>query len=106
MKKYLKEIIILLCQVVLFYLIPLLLRSFDVIGMVLFMFAITFILSCSITLLSETRLKYLYPIFVLLVFIPSVFLYYNSSALIHAVWYMFISLFGVLVGAVANKFVI
>lgn len=106
MKKYLKEVIILLCQVVLFYLTPLLLRSFDVIGMILFMFSITFILSCTITVISDTKLKYLYPIFVLLVFIPSVFIYYNSSALIHSVWYMFISLFGVLVGAFANRFII
>ena len=49
--------------------------------------------------ISNNKIKFLYPLIVSILFIPSVWIYYNSSALIHAVWYLVVSLIGLLIGA-------
>ena len=36
-------------------------------------------------------------------FIPSVFIYYNESALIHSVWYFVVSVVGTAIGTVITK---
>lgn len=38
-------------------------------------------------------------------FIPSVFIYYNESALIHSIWYLVISSVGLLAGVFMQHFV-
>ena len=57
-----------------------------------------FVLGC----ISKEKIKYLYPVIISILFIPSVFIYYNESALIHAVWYLVISCIGMIVGVVIN----
>ena len=42
---------------------------------------------------------------ILILFIPSVFIYYNESALIHSVWYLVISSIGLLVGTIIYKII-
>ena len=53
--------------------------------------------------LEEFKWKYIYPIIISILFIPSVFIYYNSSALIHAVWYLVDSGIGFLIGLIIYK---
>ena len=98
MKRYIKELIILFFQLFIFYIFPLFAGPTDMIGLVLLILLATLVLSFVIAILSKSKLKYLYPIITALVFIPSVFIYYNESALIHAVWYLVISVFGFLSG--------
>lgn len=43
-------------------------------------------------------LNFLYPILIGLLFVPTIFLYYNSSAWVYAVGYAFLSLVGMYVG--------
>jgi len=45
----------------------------------------------------------LYPFIVAVIFIPTVMLYYNSSALIHSVWYLVVSAIGLFIGTVIYK---
>ena len=54
-------------------------------------------------LFSKEKWKYIYPIIISILFIPSVFIYYNSSALIHAVWYLVDSGIGFLIGLIIYK---
>lgn len=98
MKKYLKEIIILLMQLFMFYIFPLFAGPTDAIGMVLLILLTTFTLSMIIGLISKKRTKYLYPIIVSVLFIPSIFIYYNESALVHSLWYFVVSSLGLLIG--------
>lgn len=105
MKKNLKEIIILIIQLIMFYLFPLTAGPTDVMGMIIILIMSVFILSIIIGALSKEKFKYLYPIIVAILFIPSIFIYYNESALIHALWYLIISCIGLLIGVISKKLV-
>lgn len=103
MRKYLKEIAILLFQLLIFYISPLFAKGRSAIGMVLLIILATVFFSFVIGILSNNKIKYLYPIIVALLFIPSVFIYYNESALIHSVWYFVVSSVGLSVGAIIHN---
>lgn len=100
MKKYLKEIIVLLLHLFMFYIFPLFAGPTDAMGMVLLIIIATFLLSFVIGSISREKLKYLYPILIAILFIPSVFIHYNESALVHSIWYLVISAIGLLIGTI------
>lgn len=100
MKKYIKELIILIFQLFMYYIFPLFAGPTDAMGMVFLILVATFILSIIIGSISKNKIKYFYPVIICLLFIPSVFIYYNKSALIHAVWYFVESYIGLAIGLV------
>lgn len=106
MKNYLKEIVILSIQISMFYLFPLFINRYEPIGMFVIIILTTFILSIMISIISKKKIKYLYPIVCMILFIPSVFIYYNESAFIHSLWYLFISSTGILIGVIIYKIII
>lgn len=103
MKKYLVEIIIFILQAFIFYLLPMCMGNIGAIGMVFLLLFLTFTLSIIIGSISKNKSKFIYPIIVSLMFIPSMFIYYNESALIHSIWYLAVSSIGLLVGAIIYK---
>ena len=103
MKRYLKEIVILISQLFMFYISPLFAGPTDAMGMVLIILLATLLLSIIIASISKEKIKYLYPIVVAILFIPSVFIYYNESALIHSIWYLVVSSIGLLFGTILYK---
>lgn len=105
MKKYLKEIIVLLIQSFMFYIFPIFAGPTDAMGMVLLIILTTFILSLFVGTISKEKIKYFYPIVITLLFIPSIFIYYNESALIHALWYFIVSSLGLIIGMIIKKFI-
>jgi len=100
MKKYLKEIIILLIQMFMFYIFPLFAGPTDAMGMVFLIIISVFITAILISIISKNKVRYFYPIIISLLFIPSVFIYYNESALVHALWYLVISTIGLSIGII------
>lgn len=98
MKQYKKELIILIMQLFMFYIFPLFAGPTDTMGMVLLIWLSTIILGLLIGVISSKKIKYLYPIVISILFIPSIFIYYNESALIHSLWYLVSSSIGLLVG--------
>ena len=102
MKKYIKEIVIFIFQLLLFYVSPLFAGPTDAMGMVFLIICGTFLLSVLLGILSKSDIKYLYPGITAITFVPSVFIYYNESALVHAVWYLFISAAGLGLAAIVN----
>ncbi len=102
MKKYSKELLILLIQLLMFYLYPLLVNMDNLFGMILMMILVTFILSIIIGRIQKNKVKYIYPIIISVLFIPTVFIYYNESALIHSLWYLVISFIGIGLGTISN----
>lgn len=103
MKNYKKEIFILLIQLLVFYILPLFAGPTDMIGLILLILLLTLVLSTIISLISKEKIKYLYPIIIAILFIPSVFIYYNDSALIHSLWYLIASYIGLVIGIIINK---
>ena len=103
MKRFIKEIVILLIQLFMFYILPLFAGPTDAMGMVLLMILATFVLSIIIGSISKEKIKYLYPIIISILFIPSVFIYYNESALVHALWYLVVSSVGLIFGTIIYK---
>lgn len=102
MKKYSKEIIILSIQLFMFYIFPLFIRFYEPIGMVIMIILISLILSILLSIVSKNKIKYLYPVIISIIFIPSIFIYYNSSALVHSLWYLIISIIGLSIGSIIN----
>ena len=98
MKKYLKEMIIFFIQVLVFYILPLFAGPTDMMGLVLIIIFSTFVLSLVLGAISGNKIKFFYPLATAIIFIPSVFIYYNSSALVHALWYLVISIIGMALG--------
>ncbi|MBQ8283699.1 MAG: hypothetical protein IJX75_01265 [Clostridia bacterium] len=98
MKRYSKEIVVLIVQLAMFYLFPLSAGPTDAMGMVLLIWLSTVLLGMILTVNSNNKIKYFYPVAIAVLFIPSVFIYYNSSALIHAVWHFVGATIGVGVG--------
>lgn len=88
--------LILLIQLFMFYIFPL--GPTDAIGMVILILLSTLLLSMILASISDKKVKYLYPIVISILFIPSVFIYYNESALVHSLWYLVISIIGILFG--------
>ena len=103
MKRFFKEIIILLIQLFMFYIFPLFAGPTDAMGMVAIILFTTFILSIIIASISKENIKYLYPIVVAVLFIPSIFIYYNESALVHSIWYLLDAAIGITIGTIINK---
>ena len=105
MKKYLKEIIILIIQLFMFYIFPLFAGPTDAMGMVFIILITTLILSIILGVISNKKIKYLYPILVSILFIPSIFIYYNESALVHSIWYLVDSYIGLFLGFIISKLI-
>lgn len=107
MGKYKKEIIAGLIQLAVFWLIPLffsLLRGKGgAIFMVMLMLAGTIALSAILCIGSANKVKYFFPVFAAVMFLPTVPLYYNSTALIHSLWYFIASGIGIGMGMLNKK---
>lgn len=103
MRKHWKLCGLLVLQLLVFYVLPMLAGPADAIGMVLLIALLTFLLALLMGVISTSWRRFLYPMLVAGVFVPSVYLFYNESALVHAVWYMVIALAGVSAGALLHR---
>ena len=103
MKKYLKEAVIFALQLFSFYLLPLFFGAVGPFGIITLMIILTLILSSLAGVFCKEKTKYFYPLATAVCFIPSVFIYYNESALIHSLWYFCVSALGLLIGAASKR---
>ena len=95
-----KESLLFILQVVLFYVTPLMNQNGNPIGMVILLLLMTFLLSLLMGYFSKSWLSFIYPFFTAGAFLPSVWIYYNESAMIHSLWYLIVASIGVLLGKV------
>ena len=98
MKKFRLEGILLLLQAVMYYLFPLTCGPTDAMGMVFLILCSVFVLAMLEGAFSPRKIKFAWPFAVSLLFLPSVPIWYNSSALVHALWYWVISAIGLALG--------
>lgn len=102
MEKFRKMIPYLLIHIGIFYLLPILMKNTgSAMIIILFLMPLTCFLT-SIAYGSKNSFTWLFPILVMLIFIPSIFIFYNESAMVYVFVYGFISLLGSFVG-VKNK---
>lgn len=99
MKKYIKELVIAVLQVLLFYAYPAYAFRIDAMGAVFLMLFATLVLSLVLGICSRSGLKWAYPAACAVLFLPTVPIYYNSSALVHALWYLVVSAVGLAIGS-------
>lgn len=103
MEKIKKMLPYLLINIGMFYLLPTLMIDTGSAMIILF---ILMPLGCFLTSLAygvKNSFSWLYPIFVMLVFIPSIFIFYNESAFVYVFAYGVISLVGSFLGASFNR---
>ena len=103
MKRFTKELIVLAVQLLTFYAFPPLALPFSPIGMVILMLWATILLSAILGAISGEAIKFAYPLATAVLFLPSIFLYYNESAAVHSVWYLVVSAIGLLIGVALRK---
>ena len=103
-EKYYKEIIVFTLQIFMFYIFPLFSGVESAIGMVVLILLATLIFGIVMGYI-DSKIKWFYPVIVSLLFIPSIFIYYNSSAFIHCIWYLIDSFIGILIGCLSMKFI-
>ena len=103
MKKYLKEMIILMIQIMLFYLFPFTAGPTDGMGMVLVLLFSTLILSVIFGTIAKGKVRIIYPFVVAVLFIPTVYIHYNYIALGHIIWYLIDLFVGVWIGVFIHK---
>lgn len=103
-EKYYKEIIVFTLQIFMFYIFPLFSGVESAIGMVVLILLATLIFGIVMGYI-DSKIKWFYPVIVGLLFIPSIFIYYNSSAFIHCIWYLVNSFIGVLIGYLSMEFI-
>ena len=99
MKRYRKETILIAAQLALFYLFPLTAGPTDMMGLVFLIIIGTFVLALLMGGLSAAKIKWLYPPLISVLFLPTVWIYYNETALVHAQWYLTIAYTGLLIGS-------
>ena len=99
MKKYSKEIIVFVFQVMVFYLIPFTAGPTDGLGLVVVIWFATLLLSIVFGLVSQKKRKIIYPFVVAVLFIPTVYIHYNYTAFGHVIWYLIDSYLGVGIGS-------
>lgn len=105
MPKNIKESVVIFIQLLFFYVLPLFTPKGQEMGLILFVVVATLILSSIFGFISNNKLKYFYPIFISVLFIPSIFIYYNDSAFIYVFWHLLEAYLGLLIG-VGIKFLI
>ena len=107
MGKYKKELIFAVMQLAIFWLVPLFFTLSGGKGGAIFMVQVmlicTIALSAFLCAGSERRVKYFFPVFAAAMFFPTVPVYYNSTALIHSLWYLTASCIGMGMGALKKK---
>ena len=82
-----------------FYLLPILIRDTGT-GMLILIIIIPLItLMTSLLCGLKNSFEWLYPLLVMVIFLPSIFIYYNESALIYTLIYGGLSLLGSFIGS-------
>lgn len=99
MKRYRKEVAIAVLQLLLFYAYPAYAFRIDAMGAVFIMIFVTVVLAAVLGMISRSSLKWAYPAFCAVVFLPTVPIYYNASALVHAMWYLVVAAVGLSIGS-------
>ncbi len=98
MPKTITEFIIIFLELISFYVLPIFIIEDKERQLILIIIVITLLLSILFGFISNNRLKYFYPIFISVLFIPSIFIYYKSTSYIYVFWQLLEAFLGLFIG--------
>ena len=103
-KKYnLTGIICLTIHLLFFYLLPLFAGPTDTMGLISVLLIVSFVLSFIVGLWCTYKVKYFYPIIVVIIFLPTIFIYYNNSSMLYLLFNFIMSILGLAIGLLIRQ---
>ena len=106
MLKIRKELWVMILQFIVFLGSPMIAKlSGEVYGLLMVLLIIypVSVLALSIAISwMESKLKYLYPLYVAIIFLPIVYIFLNNSAYVYSLVFAGISAFGMVIGLISN----
>lgn len=106
MLKIRKELWVMILQFIVFLGSPIIAKlSGEVYGllMVLLIIYLVSVLALSIAISwMESKIKYLYPLYVAIIFLPIAYIFLNNSAYVYSIVFAGISAFGIMIGVISN----
>jgi len=98
MKKFIKEIILTIIQLCIFFILPAVSGPADIMGAIVLLYCTIFLTSLILGIISNNNIKFIYPIVISLLFAITIPVYYNSSAYIYLLYIFITSMIFVLIG--------
>ena len=106
MLKIRKELWVMILQFIIFLGSPMIAKlSGEVYGLLMVLLIIypVSVLALSIAISwMESKLKYLYPLYVAIIFLPIAYIFLNNSAYVYSLVFAGISAFGIMIGVISN----
>ena len=106
MLKIRKELWVMILQFIVFWGSPIIAKlSGEVYGLLMVLLIIypVSVLALSIAISwMESKLKYLYPLYVAIIFLPIAYIFLNNSAYVYSIVFAGISAFGIMIGVISN----
>lgn len=106
MLKIRKELWVMILQFIVFLGSPMIAKlSGEVYGLLMVLLIIypISVLALSIAISwMESKLKYLYPLYVAIIFLPVAYIFLNNSAYVYSLVFAGISAFGIMIGVISN----
>ena len=106
MLKIRKELWVMILQFIVFLGSPMIAKlSGEVYGLLMVLLIIypVSVLALSIAISwMESKLKYLYPLYVAIIFLPIAYIFLNNSAYVYSLVFAGISAFGIMIGVISN----
>ena len=106
MLKIRKELLVMILQFIVFLSSPIIAKLYgEVYGLLMVLLIIypVSVLALSIAISwMESKLKYLYPLYVAIIFLPIVYIFLNNSAYVYSLVFAGISAFGIMIGVISN----
>ncbi len=98
-----KQIPYITCLFIAFYLLPLLIKDTGSAMFILLIIVPIVVLICSLINGKKHGFSWQYLITIPILFTPTIFIFYNESAIIYVVIYLLIAIFAVYLGKTFNK---
>ena len=106
MLKIRKELLVMILQFIVFLGSPIIAKLYgEVYGLLIVLLIIypVSVLALSIAISwMESKLKYLYPLYVAIIFLPIAYIFLNNSAYVYSFVFAGISILGMIIGLVSN----
>ena len=108
MKKYLKEIIIIIIQIIILYIVPLVANNISKDAIILTLFTniiLSFVITLVLCLISKNKIMYYYPLILVVLYVPSGFIYYKQAdaVLFYSIMHLVFSSIGLGIGILFIK---
>lgn len=104
MKRIIFELLVVLFQLIALYVLPVIADATDVMGLVVINVIISFVLTIICVLFSKYHFKYIYPVIILILSLPTIFIFFNVCSL-YIIYYFISSVLAEVIGLIMIKYI-